>query len=81
MKFRKSRITNSNASQAYTLKLTPQSGRKLQPFQKDGITQPIEIHGVERGQAGNVKIRWKASYKAGGESREQHGEVPTIMVA
>ena len=67
--------------QTYQLHLTPQSGRKLQPSQKDGITQPIEIHGVAKGQAANVKIRWKASYKVAGDVRQEHGEVPALMIA
>ncbi|MCJ1410096.1 hypothetical protein MMC19_004181 [Ptychographa xylographoides] len=68
-------------TKAYTLKLTPQSGRKLQPLQKNGITQPIEVHGVAKGQSANVKIRWKASYKAAGDLRQEQGEVPPLMIA
>ncbi len=66
---------------AYQLKLTPQSGRKLQPLQSDGITQPIEMHGVARAQAEKVKIRWKASYKAAGEARQEQGEAPPLGIA
>ena len=68
-------------TQAFTLKLTPQSGRKLQPFQKNGITQPIEIHGVAKGQSSSVKVRWKASYKAAGDLRQEQGEVPPLMIS
>ncbi|MCJ1360284.1 MAG: hypothetical protein MMC33_010288 [Icmadophila ericetorum] len=68
-------------TKAYSLKLTPQSGRKLQPYQTNGITQPIEIHGVAKGQSANVKIRWKASYKAAGDLRQEQGEVPPLMIA
>lgn len=67
--------------QAYNLKLTPQSGRRLQPLQNNGITQPIEIHGVAKGQAERVKIRWKASYKAAGDVRQDQGEVPPLGIA
>lgn len=63
------------------MKLTPQTGRKLQPFQSDGITQPIEIHGAVKGQTDKVKIRWKASYKAGGEARQEQGEVPPLGIS
>ena len=63
------------------MKLTPQTGRKLQPMQKDGITQPIEIHGAAKGQAEKVKVRWKASYKAAGEARQEQGEVPPLGIA
>ncbi|MCJ1477078.1 hypothetical protein MMC13_005749 [Lambiella insularis] len=68
-------------TKSYTLKLTPQSGRKLHPLQTNGITQPIEIHGVAKGQSSNVKIRWKASYKAAGDLRQEQGEVPPLMIA
>ena len=71
----------TTVNQAYSLKLTPQSGRKLRPYQADGITQPIEIQGVARGQAANVKIRWKSSYKAAGDLRQEQGEVPPLMIA
>ncbi|MCJ1421039.1 hypothetical protein MMC32_007401 [Xylographa parallela] len=68
-------------TKAYSLKLTPQSGRKLQPFQKNGITQPIEVHGVMKGESSNVKIRWKTSYKAAGDLRQEQGEVPPLLIA
>ncbi|MDI1484939.1 MAG: ARF-binding protein [Ramalina farinacea] len=64
-----------------TLKLTPQSGRTLLPSQKDGITQPITINGVQRGQANTIKMRWKASYKVAGELRQEQGEVPPLGIA
>lgn len=74
-------LTKGKFGQAYTLDLTTQSGRKLQPFQNDGITQQIAINGVGRGQADKVKVRWKASYKVGGEPRMEQGEVPPLGVA
>ena len=73
-------IVADTISKAYSLKLTPQSGRKLAPYQTNGITQPIEIHGVAKGQSANVKIRWKASYKAAGDLRQEQGEVPPLMI-
>ncbi|KAL8711788.1 MAG: hypothetical protein Q9225_007061 [Loekoesia sp. 1 TL-2023] len=66
--------------QGYTLQLTPQSGRTLQPNQQNGITQPIEINGVPRGSGNNVKMRWKASYKLGGEMKMEQGEVPSLAI-
>ncbi|KAI4114094.1 MAG: hypothetical protein LQ345_005070 [Seirophora villosa] len=67
-------------TKGYTLHLTPQSGRTLQPQQKNGITQPIEINGVPRGTGNGVKMRWKASYKLGGEMRMEQGEVPSLGI-
>lgn len=63
------------------LKLTPQSGRTLQPNQKYGITQHIVLNGVARGQANSAIIRWKASYKVAGELRQEQGEVPPLGIA
>lgn len=66
--------------QGYTLQLTPQSGRTLQPNQRNGITQPIEVNGVPRGSGNSVKMRWKASYKLGGEMKMDQGEVPSLGI-
>jgi ADP-ribosylation factor-binding protein GGA len=49
-------------------------------MQSEGITQPIEIHGVVKGQADKVKVRWKASYRSGGEPRQDQGEVPPLGI-
>ena len=61
--------------------MEPQSGRQLQPSQRAGITQTIKIHGVEPGKGHSVKVRWKASYWAGGGRREEQGEVPSLGIA
>ncbi|MCJ1337151.1 hypothetical protein MMC09_002430 [Bachmanniomyces sp. S44760] len=74
-------VTKASPFQGFSIQLTPQSGRTLQPYQKDGITQPIEIHGVQRGQSNTVKMRWKASYKAAGHLRQEQGEVSQLNVA
>ncbi|MCJ1449055.1 MAG: hypothetical protein MMC23_009574 [Stictis urceolatum] len=68
-------------TKAYSLKLTPQSGRKLLPMQENGITQPIEIHGIAPGETERAKIRWKISYKAAGNMQQDQGEVPPLGVA
>ncbi|KAL9628786.1 MAG: hypothetical protein Q9204_005663 [Flavoplaca sp. TL-2023a] len=67
-------------TKTYTLQLTPQSGRTLQPNQVNGITQPIEINGVPRGSGNSVKMRWKASYKVGGEMKMEQGEVGSLGI-
>ncbi|KAF6235505.1 hypothetical protein HO173_006188 [Letharia columbiana] len=68
-------------TKGFMLKLTPQSGRTLQPNQKYGITQHIVLNGVARGQANSAIIRWKASYKVAGELRQEQGEVPPLGIA
>ncbi len=67
-------------TKGFTLSLKPQSGRTLQPNQKDGIQQAILVNGVARGQVGNVKMRWKTSYKVGGEAKQEQGEVPSLGI-
>ncbi|KAL8648782.1 MAG: hypothetical protein Q9226_005851 [Calogaya cf. arnoldii] len=67
-------------TKSYTLQLTPQSGRTLKPNQANGITQPIEINGVPRGSGNSVKMRWKASYKVGGELKMEQGEVASLGI-
>ena len=67
-------------TKGFTLSLKPQSGRTLQPSQRDGIQQAILVNGVVRGQASNVKMRWKASYKVGGEAKQEQGEVPALGI-
>ncbi|KAL8946713.1 MAG: hypothetical protein Q9222_006927 [Ikaeria aurantiellina] len=67
-------------TKGFTLQLTPQSGRTMQPNQQKGITQPIEVNGVPRGTGNGVKMRWKASYKLGGELKTEQGEVPPLGI-
>ena len=66
--------------QGLTLRLSPQSGRTLQPHQEDGITQTIEINDVPKGQANSVKMRWKASYNMKGQVHQEQGEVPALGI-
>ena len=68
-------------TKGFTLSLKPQSGRTLQANQKDGIQQAILVNGVVRGQVSNVKMRWKASYKVGGEAKQEQGEVPILGIS
>lgn len=39
------------------------------------------IDGVDAGKANSVKIRYKVSYKIGGEAREEQGMVPPLGIA
>ena len=68
-------------TKGFTLNLKPQSGRTLQPNQKDGISQHILVNGVAKGQANAVKMRWKASYKVAGDLKQEQGEVPSLGIA
>ncbi|KAF2122503.1 VHS domain-containing protein [Lophiotrema nucula] len=88
----KSRISNNTpapisqltlqlaVSRAYQLKLEPQSSMSLSPNQQNGITQMIRLNGVQRGQGGNVKMRWKAAYTLGGARKDEMGEIQSLGV-
>ncbi|KAF2399872.1 VHS-domain-containing protein [Trichodelitschia bisporula] len=89
----KSRVSNNTAlpvsdvviqvavTKSYQLRLEPQSARGLAPKQVNGITQTIQLHGVQRGSGGAVRMRWKASYVVGSERREEMGEVSNLGIA
>lgn len=74
-------LSLSNKIQGFSLKLEPQTGRTLQPYQQGGITQTITLNGVEYGKGTAVKMRWKASYKVGPEQKNEMGEIPQLGVA
>ncbi|RDW84941.1 putative vhs-containing protein [Coleophoma cylindrospora] len=69
-------------TKAYSLKLQPQSGRRLQPLETTpGITQLIYLNGVESGKGESVKMRWKCSYKVGVEAVNEQGEIPALGIS
>ncbi|KAF2266181.1 VHS-domain-containing protein [Lojkania enalia] len=88
----KSRISNNTpapvteltlqvaVSRAYQLRLEPQSSISLSPNQQNGITQTIRLHGAQRGQGSNVKMRWKVAYSVGGARKNEMGEIPSLGV-
>ncbi|KAK6349896.1 hypothetical protein TWF696_006156 [Orbilia brochopaga] len=65
------------------LKMEHQSGTTLQPQQANGIEQNIRIVGVAPGAGGNVKMRWKVSYRVGDnvQLKEEIGEVTGLPVS
>lgn len=71
----------ANLWQGYTLKMEPQSGRRLQPNEQHGIRQTIHLNGVKYGDGTNVKMRWKLSYRLGAEMKNEDGMVPALGVA
>lgn len=61
--------------------MEPQSGRFLQPHQKDGIVQLIRVAGAPVGGGKMVKMRWKASYRVGtGPLNEEQGVIEGLPV-
>ncbi|CAI7576091.1 unnamed protein product [Penicillium bialowiezense] len=66
---------------SYTLQLRPQSGREVAPQQQNGVQQEMLMDGIDVGKGNSVKIRFKVSYKLGGEAREEQGMVPPLGIA
>ncbi|KAL1968916.1 hypothetical protein VTN77DRAFT_1277 [Rasamsonia byssochlamydoides] len=66
---------------AYTLQLRPQSGRDIAPLQQHGIRQEMFIDGVDAGKGNSVKIRFKVSYRIGGDLKEDQGMVPPLGIS
>lgn len=60
-----------------------QSGTGLQPRQIDGIDQVIRIAGVAPGAGGNVRMRWKVSYRVGDnpQLKEETGDQTGLPVS
>jgi len=62
--------------------MEPQSSRHLEAHQRAGVTQLIRVSGVPRGGGGNVKMRWKVSYRVGtGPLNEEQGVIESLPVA
>ncbi|KAF7912112.1 uncharacterized protein EAF01_001133 [Botrytis porri] len=68
-------------TKGFTLRLQPQSGRRLDPHQNSGITQKIYLQGVEHGKGDQVKMRWKCSYKLGAQNSNEQGEIASLGIS
>ncbi|KAF8860723.1 VHS-domain-containing protein [Acephala macrosclerotiorum] len=68
-------------TKGFTLKLQPQTGRRLQPHEQAGVKQTIHLHGAEEGKAGAVKLRWKVSYMVGMQPMNEQGEISSLGIA
>ncbi|KAI1082574.1 VHS-domain-containing protein [Whalleya microplaca] len=72
------------ATKGYELQLQPQTGRALQPHQKYGVTQAIQVWhagGDRARRVESVRLRWRVSYSLGAETRNETGEIPEFSVA
>jgi len=67
--------------QAYRLQLRPQSGREISALQQNGVQQEMLVDGVEFGQGSSVKMRFRVSYVAGGQRKEEQGMVPPLGIS
>jgi ADP-ribosylation factor-binding protein GGA len=69
-------------TKGFELQLKPQTGRALQPSQIRGVTQDVEVWhtGDRTRKVETIRLRWKATYKVGGDDRAETGEVPELKV-
>jgi hypothetical protein len=63
--------------------LRPQSGRTLEPKQNHGVTQAIRVwhHGNREKKVEAIKLRWRVSYKVGGDLHNEMGDIPEFSIA
>jgi ADP-ribosylation factor-binding protein GGA len=55
----------------------------LEPKQSRGVTQTVEVwHAGDRSKkVESIKLRWRVSYKVGGEQKSEMGEIPEFNIA
>ncbi|KAI5859955.1 VHS-domain-containing protein [Durotheca rogersii] len=70
-------------TKGFELQLQPQTGRSLQPNQRAGVTQSVEVfHAGDRARrVDNIKLRWRVGYTLGAEPKTEMGEIPEFGVA
>ncbi|EMR71328.1 putative vhs domain-containing protein [Eutypa lata UCREL1] len=70
-------------TKGYVLQLQPQTGRALQPNQKFGVTQAIQVAhaGNVNNRVESIKLRWRVAYTLGSEAKTEMGEIPEFGIA
>ncbi|CAJ2508549.1 Uu.00g135750.m01.CDS01 [Anthostomella pinea] len=70
-------------TKGYELQLQPQTGRALQPNQKHGVMQAIQVWhaGDQTKKVASIKLRWRVSYTLGSEVKSEMGDIPEFGVA
>jgi ADP-ribosylation factor-binding protein GGA len=70
-------------TKGYILHLQPQTGRALQPNQKFGVTQAIQVShaGDATRKVESIKLRWRLDYTLGGEVKREMGDIPEFSLA
>ncbi|KAI1495791.1 VHS domain-containing protein [Biscogniauxia marginata] len=70
-------------TKGFELQLQPQTGRSLQPNQKHGVTQAIQVWhtGDRTKRVESVKLRWRVRYALGSEAKSEMGEIPEFGLA
>jgi ADP-ribosylation factor-binding protein GGA len=69
--------------QGFENQLQPQTGRALSPNQKYGVTQSMQVWhlGDRTRKVESIKLRWRVSYKLGGETKTEMGDVAEFTLA
>ncbi|ROW15652.1 hypothetical protein VPNG_02070 [Cytospora leucostoma] len=70
-------------TKGYESRLTPQTGRSLEPKQSRGVSQWIEVwHTGDRSRkVESIKLRWRVAYKVAGEIKTEMGEIAEFSLA
>ncbi|EEY23633.1 VHS domain-containing protein [Verticillium alfalfae VaMs.102] len=70
-------------TKGYEIKISPQTGVALEPKQSRGVTQTVEVnHAGDRSRKVEaLKLRFRVSYKVGGELRNEAGAVSEFSIA
>lgn len=73
----------ANSPQGYELQLNQQSGRTLAPNKAGSITQAgyVSHAGDKQRKVESIKLRWRVSYKVGGQQKNETGEIPEFTIA
>lgn len=76
-------LTLLTLRQGFELQLSPQSGRSLGPNEASGVVQTVEVWhaGDKNKKVESIKLRWRVSYRIGGEVKNEMGEIPEFGLA
>lgn len=70
-------------TKGFESQLKPQTGRSLEPNQKLGVSQSIQVwhagnHGIK---VESIKLRWRVAYRLGGDMRTEMGDISEFSIA
>jgi len=66
--------------QSIVYKQEKQSGARLEARQVDGVTQRLLVSGIPKGQAKDLKMKWRLTYRSGDQPKEAQGLVPQLAI-
>lgn len=73
----------ADSPQGYELQLNLQSGRTLAPNRAGSVTQMgyVSHAGDKQRKVDSIKLRWRVSYKVGGQEKNETGDIPEFTIA